>query len=347
MINAQQEFKFPYFTTTITREMLDPVRNNKTIKHITIPDSITEIEEYTFAGCDGLISIDIPNSVTYIGESAFAGCTGLTSITIPKKVDDIEKCAFHNCEGLTSIIILSSFTKIKENVFRGCNGLLFFIIPEAFTIDNYQLARQGIDLNKIKLVTLADWSMINTPIQGIDLDKIKLDIQPDWVMENTLPSTYSCHDIFILFKLQKENSYTPSWALISKIVPNVVMSDLLKILPAEKKCTVLPKTYENLSENEGLLRLSLFSFVPVVKTEVQQANHNHEKEVVNEYIRSNEPEKTLYLKDMSGDDSMTVLQWLTIKEVAILLKAKATSDLKPIMKDEMAAVSESTQKISI
>ena len=188
--------------------------------------------------------------------------------------------------------------------------------------------------------------IINIPIQGIDLDKIKLDIQPDWVMANTLPSTYSYHDIYILFKLQKENSYTPSWALISKIAPNVVMSDLLKILPAEKKCTVLPKTYDSLSANEGLLGLSLFSYAPEGHRKMQ-GNHKLKKEEVNEYTKSNEPEKTLYLKVMSGDDSMAVLQWLTLKEMTTLLKAKATSDLKPIMKDEMVAESESTQKVSI
>ena len=47
---------------------------------ITIPDSITSIENYAFYGCSGLTSITIPESVTSIGIWAFAYCTGLTKI---------------------------------------------------------------------------------------------------------------------------------------------------------------------------------------------------------------------------------------------------------------------------
>ena len=48
-----------------------------------IPDDVTSVGDYAFAGCTGLTSVIIPDSVTSIGSSAFSGCTSLESITIP------------------------------------------------------------------------------------------------------------------------------------------------------------------------------------------------------------------------------------------------------------------------
>ena len=47
--------------------------NDKEIKNLVIPNSVTSIEDYTFYNCSGLTSITIPNSVTSIGVQAFRG----------------------------------------------------------------------------------------------------------------------------------------------------------------------------------------------------------------------------------------------------------------------------------
>ena len=49
------------------------------LKNITIPSTVTEIGEYSFAGTS-LTSVFIPASVTDIGEYAFGNCTSLTDI---------------------------------------------------------------------------------------------------------------------------------------------------------------------------------------------------------------------------------------------------------------------------
>ena len=51
--------------------------NGSEIKDLVIPNNITEIKNYAFAGCIGLTSVTIPNSVTSIGERAFYGCDNL------------------------------------------------------------------------------------------------------------------------------------------------------------------------------------------------------------------------------------------------------------------------------
>jgi hypothetical protein len=106
-----------------------------------IPNSVTRIEWYAFAGCRGLTSVTIPNSVTYIGILAFARCTGLTSLTFPSSVIGIGRAAFSGCTGLTSVTISDGVTQVGPSAFSGCTGLtsinlptsLIFIGEEAFS----------------------------------------------------------------------------------------------------------------------------------------------------------------------------------------------------------------------
>ena len=105
----------------------------KTLKSVTIGNSVTEIGGSAFAGCSGLASITIPNSVTSIGDDAFSGCSGLTSITIPNSVTSISQSAFSGCSGLTSITIPYSVTSIGGSAFSGCSGLTSITIPNSVT----------------------------------------------------------------------------------------------------------------------------------------------------------------------------------------------------------------------
>ncbi|MDE5822863.1 MAG: leucine-rich repeat protein [Paramuribaculum sp.] len=108
-------------------------RDLKTLKSVTIGNSVSSIGNSAFAGCSGLASITIPNSVTSIGDDAFSGCSGLTSITIPNSVTSISQSAFSGCSGLTSITIPYSVTSIGRAAFSGCSGLTSIIIPNSVT----------------------------------------------------------------------------------------------------------------------------------------------------------------------------------------------------------------------
>ena len=90
---------------------------------ITIPDSVTSIGDYAFRGCSGLTSIVIGSGVTSIGDYAFVGCSGLTSITIPDSVTSIGSYAFYDCRELKSVVIGSGVTSIGYYAFYGCDKL--------------------------------------------------------------------------------------------------------------------------------------------------------------------------------------------------------------------------------
>ena len=93
----------------------------------------TEISEYAFSYCSGLITITIPDSVTSIGSSAFSGCGRLTTITIPDSVTSIDGYTFSGCSSLTSITIPDSVTSIGNYAFFGCSSLTSITIPDSVT----------------------------------------------------------------------------------------------------------------------------------------------------------------------------------------------------------------------
>ena len=104
------------------------------LQSITIPNSVTDIDDSAFSGCKSLTSIKIPNSVVRIGSSAFVACTSLTRITIPNGVKSIELSAFVRCTSLTSVTIPDSVTFISGEAFGSCTNLKSITIPKSVTV---------------------------------------------------------------------------------------------------------------------------------------------------------------------------------------------------------------------
>lgn len=138
--------------------------------HYIVPDGITEIFAYAFNGCDHLTGITLPDSISVIqesafkdcinlsnvewgnaytaglsviGSSAFEGCQMLYSIIIPRNVSVIKQQAFKDCRNLHKIeFVHSSLKEIGESAFEGCTSLEDIEIPyglnkiEAYTFKN-------------------------------------------------------------------------------------------------------------------------------------------------------------------------------------------------------------------
>lgn len=82
--------------------------NNTLLTDLVIPNSVTQIGDYIFAGAECLTSLTLHNAVTSIGQYAFYGCSGLTSLSIPNSVTSIGNSAFNGCTGLCYVTIPSS-----------------------------------------------------------------------------------------------------------------------------------------------------------------------------------------------------------------------------------------------
>ena len=91
------------------------------------------IGSYAFYQCDSLESIAIPDSVTSIGSYAFAGLfMTLSNLTFGQesRLESIGAYAFYKCDSLTQISIPSSVTYIGGCAFKDCYDLATIVLPE-------------------------------------------------------------------------------------------------------------------------------------------------------------------------------------------------------------------------
>ena len=103
-------------TGEITSGAENPEAN---ITEVVIPDSVMDIGDEAFYGCEKLESVSLSDKVTTIGASAFNGCAALTSIAIPG-VGTLGEGAFYNCSALADV-------QMGENVEEG--NYAFFNTP--------------------------------------------------------------------------------------------------------------------------------------------------------------------------------------------------------------------------
>jgi len=105
----------------------------KSLRSITIPNSVTSIENSAFSDCISLTSVNIPSSVTKIQYNTFSGCKSLTSIMIPNGVTSIGDSAFYGCKSLITITLPNSITSIGDSAFDNCEKLTNINIPDSIT----------------------------------------------------------------------------------------------------------------------------------------------------------------------------------------------------------------------
>ena len=146
-----------------------PFKGKKTIKSVTIGNSVTKIDKSAFESCYALTSVTIPNSVTEICDAAFSYCFAIKEVhissldswckidfgssdpfysahrnlylngelikdlVIPESISEIKPYAFSGCSKLTSVTIPNSVTSIGKSAFSGCSGLISVTIPNSVT----------------------------------------------------------------------------------------------------------------------------------------------------------------------------------------------------------------------
>lgn len=126
---------------------------NSNIESVTLPSSVTSIEQQAFYGCDNLKSINLSN-VKFIGTEAFTNCPSLTdnidlssvemiserglastyfkTMNLPK-CTDIRDSAFEDCT--MQKIVLNNATNLGSNIFKNCRNLEMIYAPKVKGFD--------------------------------------------------------------------------------------------------------------------------------------------------------------------------------------------------------------------
>lgn len=113
-----------------------------------IPNTVTTVAKYAFAGCAGLSKVEMPNSVTSIEEGAFRSCSELADIVIPNSVTSIGKSVLAECPNLSSIKVtwarpITDVDGAFDEVFSSATlyvpkgtSMLYMAIPEWMNFEN-------------------------------------------------------------------------------------------------------------------------------------------------------------------------------------------------------------------
>jgi len=108
-------------------------QNCTNITSVTIPDTVTVIEDYVFDGCTGLTTVAFPQTLTSLGSYAFQDCSSLITVDLPDSLTTISSYAFHKCTALATVAFPQTLTAIGSSAFRNCTALTTVDLPDSLT----------------------------------------------------------------------------------------------------------------------------------------------------------------------------------------------------------------------
>jgi len=109
---------------------------------LTLPDSVTEIQDCAFENCKTLTEINAPG-VTVVGDYAFSGCTSLEETEFGV-LEEAGMYSFAN-SSITSLNI-SALTELPEGIFRNCVNLYEIIADNVTVVGDNALENCGFEI---------------------------------------------------------------------------------------------------------------------------------------------------------------------------------------------------------
>lgn len=98
--------------------------------HITIPNSVTQIDGFAFNDCKCLTSVKMSQNIVTISEFAFYSCPALTEVVFPDSLLKIGTAAFEGCTSLQTVSLPENLMYLGKDAFARCDNLDSLIIPD-------------------------------------------------------------------------------------------------------------------------------------------------------------------------------------------------------------------------
>jgi len=92
------------------------------ITSVRIPDSVTDMGEFLFDGCENLRHIELPASLTTLWGYTFCR-SAIEEIVLPDGLAVLPPFAFKDCKNLKKVVCGTGLKEISAWVFGGCDKL--------------------------------------------------------------------------------------------------------------------------------------------------------------------------------------------------------------------------------
>ncbi len=176
-------------------------QNNKQLRVVVVPDSVTEIGYQAFYNCTNLSQVTLSKNVKTMGTRAFGNCTSLTAIEIPKSLTD-SGGPFEDCSNLRNVTFEKGVTEITNRLFWHCNGIEEVTIPDTVTVIEDYAFYNCSKLSRVEIpnsvTEIGSWAFQNCA----KLTEVNI---PDSVTEIEYQAFYGCTN---LPKISIPNSVT-------------------------------------------------------------------------------------------------------------------------------------------
>lgn len=145
------------------------------ITELTLPSTLTTIDDYAFAFYLNVKDVQIPYGVTTIGNNAFSDCYKIENVVLPGTVKKIGNYAFSVCDSLNSITIPASVTEIGEKIAKAYTIVAIYgytgSTAESYAKENgyyfFPLSNTVGDVNEDGVVNLMDAIALNKYLAGV------------------------------------------------------------------------------------------------------------------------------------------------------------------------------------
>lgn len=123
-VEQNKDYNIPSYDPSqfaISNGILTKYLGNDSI--VSLPSIVKRISSSAFTGCSEVTEISIPDTVTQIERYSFVSCAALQVIRIGFGVSIIPMGAFAELPNLKSIVLTDSISKIEDFAFENCKKM--------------------------------------------------------------------------------------------------------------------------------------------------------------------------------------------------------------------------------
>lgn len=204
---------------------------------LTIPDGVTSLGQYCFAGCTQPGEVVLPQSVTTLGNYVFDGATNLARINIPEGVTAMPGWGFRNT-AIGDIEIPSTIKSMTyADVFANCSAARVFVNNTTpFTIGTYALRISGSKFVPVVVPYGCTESFMTTS---------------NWKKSNVSSPEYVSSDIIIESAEYSAGRATLRGSLVNKFSPDEMPAAFALLNNATFMAECLPQLSIRTADSEG------------------------------------------------------------------------------------------------